>query len=55
MFELVNDKFEINVSHDSNLDEVKALLESKYQIESESTTVGELVLTFLKIILSMIL
>jgi len=43
MFELVNDKFEINVSHDSNLDEVKALLESKYQIESESTTVGELV------------
>ena len=26
MFELVNDKFEINVSHDSNLDEVKALL-----------------------------
>ena len=43
MFELVNDKFEINVSHDSNLDEVKALLESKYRIESESTTVGELV------------
>ena len=43
MFELVNEKFEINVSHDSNLDEVKALLESKYQIEFESTTVGELV------------
>jgi len=39
----VNEKFEINVSHDSNLDEVKELLESKYQIESESTTVGELV------------
>ena len=43
MFELVNEKFEINVSYDSNLDEVKELLESKYQIESESTTVGELV------------
>ena len=43
MFELVNDKFEINVSHDSNLDEVKTLLQSKYQIESESTTVGEFV------------
>ena len=43
MFELVNEKFEINLSYDSNLDEVMALLESKYQIESESTTVGELV------------
>jgi len=43
MFELVNEKFEINVSHDSNLDEVKALLKSKYQIESKSNTVGELV------------
>ena len=43
MFELVNEKFQINVSHDSNLDEVKELLESKYQIESESNTVGELV------------
>jgi lysyl-tRNA synthetase class 2 len=43
MFELVNEKFEINVSHDSNLDEVKNLLVSKYQIESESTTVGEFV------------
>ena len=43
MFELVNEKFEINLSYDSNLDEVRALLESKYQIESESTTVGELV------------
>ena len=43
MFELVNEKFQINLSHDSNLDEVKELLESKYQIESESNTVGELV------------
>ena len=43
MFELVNEKFEINLSFDSNLDEVMALLKSKYQIESESTTVGELV------------
>ena len=43
MFELVNEKFDINLSYDSNLDEVLALLESKYQIESESTTVGEFV------------
>ena len=32
MFELVNEKFEINLSYDSNLDEVRALLESKYKI-----------------------
>ncbi|MDC3065238.1 lysine--tRNA ligase, partial [Acidimicrobiaceae bacterium] len=43
MFELVNEKFEINLTYDSNIDEVIALLESKYQIKSESTTVGELV------------
>ena len=43
MFELVSKKFSVEISHDSNLDDIKTKFEETHNITTESKTIGEFV------------
>ena len=43
MFELVSKKFSVEISHDSNLDDIKTKLEETHNITTASKTIGEFV------------
>jgi lysyl-tRNA synthetase class 2 len=43
MFDLVSKKFNITISHESNLDDIKTKFEEKLNIRSETKTIGEFV------------
>ena len=43
MFDLVSKKFNITISHESNLDDIKIKFEEKLNIRSETKTIGEFV------------